>query len=206
MDIQIILTKAVESRQGNKPKFDEGHVLMTLLNISELQPVGRMLLMKKIGLSEASMKTLLKRLRELDLIQTDPIGGNTLTEKGQSLVFHLKNLFSIKNVVLKSLGWDSIMLVIKKGAEIVREVPILSLRDEIIRLGVEKVLICVYTKEEKIEIPPKTEEMSLKGLLEEIKENCSNCQPDDLILFLVPSDAHLAYSVLAYILKVLKEW
>jgi len=86
MDIQIVLTKAVETRQGNKPKFDEGHVIMSLFYISQLQPVGRILLMKKTGLSEASIKTLLKRLREMKLIQTDPVGGNTLTEEGNKIV------------------------------------------------------------------------------------------------------------------------
>jgi hypothetical protein len=65
--------------------------------------------------------------------------------------------------------------------------------------------VCVHTEEGKIEIPPKTEEMSLKGLLEEIKENCENCGPNDLIIFLVPNKEHLGNLTLAFILKVLKK-
>ncbi|ACP48605.1 conserved hypothetical protein [Sulfolobus islandicus Y.N.15.51] len=205
MDIQIVLTKAVETRQGNKPKFDEGHVIMSLFYISQLQPVGRILLMKKTGLSEASIKTLLKRLREMKLIQTDPVGGNTLTEEGNKIVSCIKNTSNIKNVTLKSLGWNSSMLIIRGGAELLKKIPVLHLRDEIIRLGAEKVLVCVHTEEGKIEIPPKTEEMSLKGLLEEIKENCENCGPNDLIIFLVPNKEHLGNLTLAFILKVLKK-
>ena len=203
MDIQTVLVKATEARQGNKPKFDEGHVIMSIIYIDELQPIGRITLMKKMELHEASMKTLLKRLKELNIITTDPIGGNTLTEIGKRIASCIKNNSIIKTTFLKSLHWNSTMIVIRKGSEILEIIPVLKLRDEIIRLGVEKVLICTYING-KIENPPKTEEMSLKGLLEEIKENCSNCSENDMIIFITPNDIHLAYLVLAYLFKVLK--
>lgn len=200
----MMLTKATEPKQGNKPKFDEGHVLMSLMYISELQPVGRITLMKKMELSEASMKTLLRRLKELSLISTDPVGGNILTNEGQKIVSCVKEHSLIRSVNLKSLGWNSVMIILRKGAEILEKIPVLTLRDEIIRLGAEKVLICIYNKDGKIEIPPKTEEMSLKNLIEEIKANCTTCDEGDLILFATPNDIHLAYLVLAYLLRGLK--
>lgn len=200
----MILTKLIEAKQGNKPKFDEGHIIMALLQIKQMQPVGRIILMKNLGLTEASMKTMLKRLRELELIHTDPVGGNTLTEKGERLVSCIQNNSMIKESELKSLNWKSYMIVLHEGSKLLNNFSVLYLRDEMIRLGADKALICIIARDGKIEIPPKTDEMSLKGLIEEIRENCNDCREGDLITFITPNDQHLAFLILAQLIQKLE--
>lgn len=194
MDILSILREVTKPKQGNRPNFDEAHVILTLTIIYAEQPIGRPTLMKRLGLGEATTRTLLRRLKELDLIRVDKVGGTELTETGKKLIEMWNSRIYMEKRDLKTINWNSIMVVAKNEASLLDKIKVLELRDMIIKAGANAALIAVV-KNGHIEIPPKTNEFSIKGLLEEIKIACSSCQDGDLIVFITPDDMHIAYKV-----------
>lgn len=187
-------------RQGNKPNYDKAHVILTLIYIKNEGPIGRISLMRKLGLGESTVKTLLRRLKEQKLITIDRIGGATITDKGIELLNSIEKLIKVKETTLFSINWDTVMIVIKSGKSILDKTGVLKLRDFIIRLEAESVLIAEVL-ENKIFLPPFTDEKSMSNLLNEIKANCDKCENNDLILFITPKNLHLAYKVALELLE-----
>lgn len=200
MDILEIAEEAVKARQGNKPKYDEAHVVMALEIIMQEQPIGRMSIMKRLDLSEAPTKTLVKRLRELNVIKVDKVGGAELTELGKKAVEEWKRAVSIHSARLNSINWDTMEIVISGGVKILERMGIINLRDAIIKNGAESTLIAVVT-DKGIELPPKTDELSMGNLLQEIRESCPTCVPEDLIVFVTPQNKYIAYKVAVNLVK-----
>ncbi len=194
MDILKIAEEAVKARQGNRPKYDEAHVVMALEVIMGEQPIGRMSIMKRLDLSEGPTKTLMRRLKELGVIKVDKVGGAELTELGEKVVEEWKRKVSISQVRLNSLNWDTMEIVIRGGRKILEEMGIINLRDAVIKSGAESTLIAVVT-ENGIELPPKTDELSLGNLLKEIRDSCPTCAPGELIVFVTPPNKYIAYKV-----------
>ncbi|BBG26588.1 DUF4443 domain-containing protein [Sulfuracidifex tepidarius] len=200
MDVPSIITEITSTRQGNAPKYDEGHVALALIIIKENQPIGRISLMKKVGLKEASMKTLIRRMKELGLVETDKIGGTVLTEKGESILDQILKRVAVKQVTLKSIGWDSYGILLRGGESLLRQHGVLELRDEVIKQGAERVLIAVF-ENGKIEIPPKTDDMAMGNLLQEISEAFKEAKEGDMAIFITPQDLRLALKVSVKILE-----
>ncbi|ABP95859.1 MULTISPECIES: DUF4443 domain-containing protein [Metallosphaera] len=188
------LQEATKPRQGNRPSYDEAYVMWALNLIHDEPPMGRLTLMKKLGLSEASVKTMLKRLREMGLITVDRIGGTELTEGGKKLVEGWRSMVRISEVYINSLNWKAIQLVILGGKNLVEREGVIQLRDLIIRTGAEATLITIK-ENQGIEIPPKTEDFSMKSLLQEVALLSSSLPVGSLIIYLIPQDIHLAYKV-----------
>ncbi|QKQ99351.1 winged helix-turn-helix domain-containing protein [Metallosphaera tengchongensis] len=197
------LEETTRARQGNKPSYDEAYVLWALNLIYDEPPMGRLTLMKRLTLSEASVKTMLRRLRESNLVSVDRVGGAELTLKGKRLVEEWRSRVSIFSATLSSIGWESIQIALKNGGELIEKVGIIQLRDDIIKIGADAVLITVKTQED-IEIPPKTEEFAIKSLLEELSNLSSQYSSGDLIIYIKPSDLHLAYKVGIFLLQKLQ--
>lgn len=194
------LQETTKPRQGNRPSYDEAHVIWALDLIGSEPPLGRLSLMKRLGLGEASVKTMLRRLREFGLIKVDRVGGAELTDKGRSVLEEWRRNVEISTTQIKSLGWDGVRVVLRGGQDLITKIGVLSLRDSIIRLGAEAVLIVTRTRT-GIEIPPKTQEFSMNSLLEEINRDSATLSPGDLIIYLVPKDLHLAYKVGLYLVS-----
>lgn len=194
MDILSILREITKPKRGNKPNFDEAHVLITLDIIYREQPIGRPTLIKRLGLGEATIRTMLKRLKEHNLIKVDKVGGAELTDEGKKLIEFWNSQIHLEKIDLKTINWNSIMIAARNKADILYKIKILELRDMIIKAGANAALIAVM-KNGEIEIPPKTSEFSIKGLPEEIKNACDICKDNDLIVFIIPNDIHLAYKV-----------
>lgn len=187
-------------RQGNKPNYDKAHVMLALIYIKNEGPIGRISLMRKLGLGESTIKTLLRRFKEQKLIIIDRVGGAIITDKGIELLSSIEKLIKVKETTLFSINWDTVMIVIKSGKSILDKIGVLKLRDFIIRLGAESVLIAEVL-ENKIFLPPFTDEKSMSNLLNEIKANCDKCENNDLILFITPKNLHLAYKVALELLE-----
>ena len=81
-----VAREAAGAKGRVKPNFSEYHVVKALLIIYEEEPVGRQVLSRRLGLGEASTRTLIRRLRELGIVTVDPVGGCVLTEKGRECV------------------------------------------------------------------------------------------------------------------------
>ncbi|BCS94221.1 hypothetical protein L3N51_01134 [Metallosphaera sp. J1] len=188
------LQEATKPKQGNRPSYDEAYVMWALNLIHDEPPMGRLTLMKRLGLSEASVKTMMKRLRELGLIIVDRVGGTELTENGRKLVEGWRSRVRISEVRIDSLNWSAIQLVLLGGKNLVEKEGVIQLRDLIIRIGAEATLITVKDSQ-GIEIPPKTEDFSIKSLLQEVSLLSAQFPVGSLIIYLVPQDTHLAYKV-----------
>ncbi|MEM3863164.1 MAG: DUF4443 domain-containing protein [Metallosphaera sp.] len=193
------LEEATKPRQGNKPSYDEAYVILALNIIYDESPVGRITLMRKLGLGEASMKTMLRRLKEMGLIAVDKVGGNQLTDKGKELIEAWRSRVSIRPAALESLKWKCNQIALKNGEGLVDRFGVIRLRDEIIRMGAEASLITV--KRNGLEIPPRTDEFSINSLLQEVTFLSNQFDRGTLIIYITPQDIHLAYKVATRLLQ-----
>ncbi|EZQ06826.1 MULTISPECIES: DUF4443 domain-containing protein [Acidianus] len=200
MDILATVTEATKPKKGNSPKYDYAHVLMALDIISKDQPIGRPTLTKKLELGEATVRTMIKRLKELGLIKVDKIGGMEISDKGKTILEEWNKNVNIKQERIESINWDSVRIVLKNKANLLDKYKITELRDIIIREGAKATLIVVKGKK-GVEIPPRTDEFALPGLLEEIKEKLLDCSSGDLILYIMPDNIYLAYRIGIFLLS-----
>ena len=67
------------------PAFKPYHAAVALILIGREQPLGRYDLCEKMSIGEGSVRTLLKRLSEADLIEAEGKQGQKLTTKGKAL-------------------------------------------------------------------------------------------------------------------------
>ena len=67
------------------PAFKPYHAAVALILIGREQPLGRYDLCEKMSIGEGSVRTLLKRLSEADLIEAEGKQGQRLTSKGKVL-------------------------------------------------------------------------------------------------------------------------
>ncbi|BAB66287.1 DUF4443 domain-containing protein [Sulfurisphaera tokodaii] len=203
MEELLTLTKVTLPKKGNKPNFDEAHVLLALSIIEKEQPIGRHLLMKKLGLTEASTRTMIKRLKELGLITIDKVAGILITDLGKKILSNIRSKVTISNEIeLTSINWKSELIKIKNGRIILEKMGLLNLRDLIIKQGATRTLIAVINEEGRIELPPKTfdESEEIKKLKEELQSKVNKLEINDLIIVFEPVNQHLAYKIALAIL------
>jgi len=67
------------------PAFRPHHAAVALILIGREQPLGRYDLCEKMSIGEGSVRTLMKRLSEANLIEAEGKQGQTLTDNGQAL-------------------------------------------------------------------------------------------------------------------------
>jgi len=67
------------------PAFKPHHAAVALILIGREQPLGRYDLCEKMSIGEGSVRTLMKRLSEANLIEAEGKQGQTLTKSGQAL-------------------------------------------------------------------------------------------------------------------------
>lgn len=204
MEELVTLSKITIPKKGNKPNFDEAHALLALNIIEKEQPIGRHLLMKKLGLTEASTRTMIRRLKELGLIKIDKVAGIFLSDEGKKILHSIGDRVRIiEEVKLLSINWNSDLIIIKHGKLTLDKIGLLNLRDLIIKQGASKTIIAVVTEDGKLELPPKTfdESEEIRKLKEELKNKISNFEINDLIIIFEPQDLHLAYKITLAILN-----
>jgi DNA-binding MarR family transcriptional regulator len=147
-----ILRNICEARMGIKPSFWECHVFKTLTYLLETGVAGRPSIIKVLGIGEASMKTLLRRLKESGLVITRRPGGTSLTDSGRTVAEALKQRLQI----ITSLDPEGLCddctaaaVVIKGGEESVRAYGgSVKVRDLIIREGGLGALILFFRGKE----------------------------------------------------------
>jgi DNA-binding MarR family transcriptional regulator len=67
------------------PAFKPHHAVVALILIGREQPLGRYDLCERMSIGEGSVRTLMKRLSEANLIEAEGKQGQTLTASGKSL-------------------------------------------------------------------------------------------------------------------------
>ncbi len=141
-----VISRVTEIRQGIRPGFEEGDVLRALLEIAKV-PRGRLWLAKNLRIGEASSRTLLRRLREMNLITVDRTAGAELTDRGKKLIAPL--LVSVyvgeaeAPASLKDWGRTAV-IVARNMASLLEAQGPLRLRDLAVECGVPAALIASY--------------------------------------------------------------
>ncbi|MDK6028256.1 hypothetical protein QPL79_02610 [Ignisphaera sp. 4213-co] len=160
-NLKNLFYEIAASRKGVKPLFEPAHVLKTLLLLYEKEPIGRNVLSRMLGIGVASTRTLIKRLKEYDLVNVDYVGGCILTERGKrvierimSVVRRIENSTAIieEDLRLAPYSW---LAVLDNSIELVKKFGIVNIRDKLIGYGAKAALIVFV--EEFAYIPPDKE-------------------------------------------------
>jgi DNA-binding MarR family transcriptional regulator len=157
--IKEVVTKIVLPIRGVKPTFNEYHVLKTLLILYEKGPLGRQLLSKHLGISVTSVRTLVNRLRRMNLIEIDSVAGCILTPYGQAFVEKLLKLVNfggdVTSILEKSLLLynKAYCFLLRNGFALLKRFDVSYLRDTLIRYKA-KAAIIAYILGDKVYIPP----------------------------------------------------
>ncbi len=142
----------MRARRGIKPAYKRSHVILTLIKLLE-GPIGRISLSRELGIGEASSRTLLNRLRELNLIYIDNVAGAVLTEKGKEIIqkflgrVRLVGELNLEGLVSNS--FSNYLAIIHDGINLVDSIGgVLRLRDLFVRYGAEGAIILYYLNNE----------------------------------------------------------
>jgi hypothetical protein len=117
MSLQILRDVLSSEYKGPRAVFSEVHVLRAILAIGASGAVGRGRLGSLVGLGQGEVRTLIKRMRENDLIVIQP-DGCRLSRKGEREFLKLKEKIPWSSKVrAKSLGiGDKCSAVLVRGA------------------------------------------------------------------------------------------
>jgi len=162
-----LISDLVKPLRGVPPRFTAYHAYMVLIELLRDQPLGRQALMKKLGLGEASIKTLIKRMRERRLILVDRVAGVLLTDDGRRIAEYVRSYIHLLGYLpIKELCQGSYVgfgVGLKEGVDMVRRYggP-LAVRDCIVRYGADGALV-MYLVKSKLYLPTPVELEELTG-------------------------------------------
>ncbi len=132
--------------KGPRAVFSEVHVLKAILAIGTAGAVGRGRLGSLVGLGQGEVRTLIKRMKEKDLILIEP-DGCKLSRKGEGEFQNLREKIPwSSSVEAKSLGiGDECAAVLVRGAgKNVRKG--IEQRDAAVRVGANGALTALFAK------------------------------------------------------------
>lgn len=136
------MLELLEQLCGSKPlvprKFNGSHAIMALFCLQEEPYLGRYLLQERLGLSEASVRSLLKLLKRHGLVQVlSQRKGHRLASKGEEFVQWLtKKIVPLRDIQLCDLipkGHISAGFIVKGASKLVTSG--IEQRDDVIRTG-----------------------------------------------------------------------
>lgn len=148
------LPKIFES-ETIKPSFKMVHVITALIIFNDEENadgIGRYRLKKELNLSEGKVKSLLGRLKGLNLIETNSrVKGHVITEKGQEIVKELEKSITIPKIPEfdysdVSIGENGYYCVVKQSAE--RITSGMAQRDEAIIIGASGATCLIFNGNE----------------------------------------------------------
>ncbi len=146
MPLPVLREVLSSDYKGPRAVFSEVHVLKAILAIGAGGAVGRGRLGSLVGLGQGEVRTLIKRMREKELIVIEPEGCK-LSRRGEREFQKLKEKIPWSSVVnAKSLGiGDKCSAVLVRGAAgNVRKG--LEQRDAAIRVGAVGAFTALFTK------------------------------------------------------------
>jgi len=193
MNVSELLDDVTRERMGNRPRAEQWQILQVLLEVQREQPVGRMKLMEKVGMTEATVKTVVKRLREAGLVEVDRIGGMYLSKAGEELVNWWKSRFEVLEVDLTTVNWRGNLLRVIGGEKILNKASAVELRDLGVRAGADAVMVAAFRRGQ-VELPPMIVD-EVKAVLKELRELCPQCKDGDLALVTIPKSMRVPLSL-----------
>lgn len=163
--LKEILNNILIPSRGMKPFFEVHHVIKMLLILYEKGSMGRQLLSKNLGIGITSVRTLIKRLKSLNLIYVDPVAGCILTPHGIEIAEKIRSVVSNPIEISGMLDKDFLLseksygFLIKNGVPILSTFNLIEVRDLIIRYGAKAVII-IYLENGITYIPPYKKEFN----------------------------------------------
>ena len=143
--------------KGPQKQFDKVHILRTLLILEKEGRIGRKELVKKLGLGEGSVRSVLKYLMEKNYVASAVAKGHSLSSRGKKFVTKLQNfIIGPKIIDAKELTiGDKDVAVLVRGT--VHKVKLgINERDAAIKIGSLGATILVVKNNELI-FPGQTE-------------------------------------------------
>jgi len=149
-----VISHVCSPRRGVRPSYTPGKVLKLLLLLLDKEPLGRHTISRELGIGESSARTLVRRLRELGVVDVDPVGGCVLTGSGRRMVAEIRRVIPLildVSSVLKTLSLDRYAFAARIRVD--SDWNVLKVRDSLVREGASAALIlrCVGGK---LVIPP----------------------------------------------------
>ncbi len=189
----------VKPRRGIKPKFQEYHVIKTLMLLEHEGPIGRPTLSKRLGLGESSVRSLLRRLRELGLVSVDEVGGAYLTNEGREFIGRWHRILRLLDEVsIESTRWPIVARgIISKSWDIIRRLGILNVRDIAVRRGAMGLIIVLFNgKKFLMPVAGNTFEEVIGDILKVCEEIRNQIRSEDVILLVGATDSMNAEKIL----------
>lgn len=139
------LKRLPEPVGGVRPSFDLYHAYLVLASLRREAPIGRVALARALSLGEASVRTLVRRMRREGLVEVDRAAGILLTREGLELAEELERaLEPLGRLDLSSVcgSCEAYGVVVRGFRRALDErLGYLRLRDEIVREGAEGAII-----------------------------------------------------------------
>jgi predicted transcriptional regulator len=155
----ILLTELFERifRDGKPhPSFGKAHILIVLLHIASNEPIGRYKLSKELAISDSSVRTIIKYLKEIGLVNAIPKQGHVLSSEGRQFIKEIKKeLIEIRtDLSLKELTMGTFDTICQLRNAALKVKTGVELRDEAIKVGADGATTIIFEKN-TLFIPPK---------------------------------------------------
>ncbi|AIF69593.1 hypothetical protein PAP_05965 [Palaeococcus pacificus DY20341] len=176
-------------KRGAYPEFGLEDVVAAVFLLKDAK--GRKQISEELNLGEGSVRTLLKKLSHLELIESKQ-KGHYLSEKGLKKLKEINSLFSEPKEIEKIEGMPAYALLIHNPPEFKS----IDLRDEAIRFFAKGAMILVY---EKGQIIFPEDGRPLKDTLPEIAQDLENLElkeGDLIVITWAPQKAHALKSAI----------
>jgi len=174
--------KKTEEKAGPPPAYKSHHILLTLFLLYKSdKPIGRYILMRKLGVGEASSRTLLKFLTKLGLIKSVNKKGHTLTSLGKMVVMkimeRIADIKEVKNLRNITIGPVNVACHLKNMSQFIKDG--LKQRDAAVMAGA-KGATTLIVHSGKITFPK--EDIKISEENEKILSNLFDLKDGDVIV------------------------
>ncbi|ADL18704.1 hypothetical protein ASAC_0297 [Acidilobus saccharovorans 345-15] len=178
------LKRITAAERGGKPGFGPWHVLEALRKISKYE-LGRIALSRELGLTEASTKTLLRRLVDEGLVIKDDKGSRT-SEKGLQLLSSIGDVLSPTRCSVKGVERLEDCLTLTIDSEPPRDLTkIYEIRDYVVSEGC-RLAVVGYLDPPQLGFPGLPSELE-SALRESVANVCGLSEGRRGTIIIVPS-------------------
>ncbi|MCS7139747.1 MAG: DUF4443 domain-containing protein [Candidatus Nezhaarchaeota archaeon] len=142
-EVVRIIDSALSSQDvGPAPRFDEYHIIKSIMIILKEKTIGRVRLSRILSIGEGSARTMVSRMKALGIIEESK-AGCTLTALGHNLAEALSlRIPMVADVQVGELGVDGFSVgILVRGVS--DRVDVIKLRDEAVRRGARALITMI---------------------------------------------------------------
>ena len=175
--LRVIEKTASKIAPGRTPSFVEAHIVKALETIGAGKGVGRIKLSRILGLGEGATRTLVKHLRNEELVEVSKY-GIVLSKYGEEILSELKSKIGEEIEIPKSsltIGTFNIAILIRSAADSVKYG--VEQRDAAIKVGALGATTFVFT----------SNRLTMPGVGEDVFQNTQTIH-DSLVSTLKPKE------------------